>query len=377
MLEFAERTGLLSDSAPRRRYLWTDAFAVCNYLGIYLQTGEERYKRLALGLVDQVHNVLGRHRDDDPRTGWIGGMDEQSGSLHPTMGGLRIGKKLNERKHYDPYDEPLEWDRDGQYFHYLTKWMHALHRVSRITGDPIYHRWAVELAKAVHARFVYVTPSGKKRIFWKMSIELTYPLESSMGHHDPLDGFLTYLELQATAAKASESSVNRGIRSEIEDMSDMIKGRKWATSDPLGIGELLSSSYKLSQLIICEGVEQTDLLSVLLDASLISLRNYVKSNSSALSADHRGAFRELGLCIGLHAVEKLQKLMNQASNDSETKHSLHERAERLMNFVYLSKAIEGYWLDPGNRETDDWISHRDINMVMLATCLAPDGYLSL
>jgi hypothetical protein len=48
-----------------------------------------------------------------------------------------------------------------------------------------------------------------------------------------------------------------------------------------------------------------------------------------------------------------------------------------MNFVYLSKAIEGYWLDPGNRETDDWISHRDINMVMLATCLAPDGYLSL
>ncbi len=41
MLEFAKEIRLaLTDKSPRR-YLWTDAFAVCNYLGLYLETGEE------------------------------------------------------------------------------------------------------------------------------------------------------------------------------------------------------------------------------------------------------------------------------------------------------------------------------------------------
>ncbi len=68
MLAFAERTGLVSERPPRR-YLWTDAFAVCNFLGLARLTGEQRYTELALRLVDQVHHTLGRHREDDPRTG--------------------------------------------------------------------------------------------------------------------------------------------------------------------------------------------------------------------------------------------------------------------------------------------------------------------
>ena len=94
----------------------------------------------------------------------------------------------------EPLDENLEWDRDGQYFHYLTKWMHALNRVSRVTGDPSYLRWAMELAQAAHARFVYLPPAGgRKRMYWKMSIDLTRPLVPSMGQHDPLDGLVTYM----------------------------------------------------------------------------------------------------------------------------------------------------------------------------------------
>jgi hypothetical protein len=143
MSEFADLTGLLSDSKAPRRYLWTDAFAVCNFLGLYCQTGDEQYKKLALHLIDQVHFKLGRHRDDDPRTGWISGLSEQEGGLHPTKGGLRIGKGMNERGPGDPYDEQLEWDRDGQYYHYLTKWMHALNKASRVTGDPTCNRWAI------------------------------------------------------------------------------------------------------------------------------------------------------------------------------------------------------------------------------------------
>ena len=34
-------------------------------------------------------------------------------------------------------------------------------------------------------------------------------------------------------------------------------------------------------------------------------------------------------------------------------------------------------LDTRNRESQTWAEHRDINSVMLATCLMPDGYLEL
>jgi hypothetical protein len=78
--------------------LWTDAFAVCNFLDLARLTGEGSYADLALRLVDRVHHVLGRHRADDARTGWISGLGEQEGASHPTRGGLRIGKVRPERR---------------------------------------------------------------------------------------------------------------------------------------------------------------------------------------------------------------------------------------------------------------------------------------
>ena len=377
MTEFANLTGLSIAGKVPRRYLWTDAFAVCNFLELYLQTGDDKYKNLALLLVDQVHNILGRHREDDPRTGWISGLNEQEGKMHPTRGGLRIGKKINERKPADPYDERLEWDLDGQYYHYLTKWMHALNRVSRVTGDSTYNMWAIELAKTAHARFTYVPSSGgQKLMYWKMSIDLLYPLVQSMGHHDPLDGFITYNQLQATAAKDSEKPAP-DLKTEIADMAEICKGKNWATYDPLGIGGLLCDACKLAQLIINENSEQTGLMEDLLDSSLLGLESYARSNSLKLPVDYRLAFRELGLAIGLRAVEKLQRLIGENPDLFNKKHPLHLRIEPLMRYTPLSEIIEKFWLERKNREASSWTEHRDINMVMLATSLAPDGYLTL
>ena len=195
MNKFAQRTGLTSDR-PQRRYLWTDAFAVCNFLGLARTTGEQRYTELALRLVDQVHHRLGRHRDDDPRSGWISGLSEREGESYPTRGGLRIGKSLPERGADEPFDERLEWDRDGQYFHYLTKWMHALDQVSRSTGDPQFNAWARELARTAQDAFTHLPSTGRKpRMHWKMSIDLTRALVPSMGQHDPLEGYITVMRL--------------------------------------------------------------------------------------------------------------------------------------------------------------------------------------
>jgi len=179
MMPFAERTGVTGETQPRR-YLWTDAFAVCNFLALDRATGEGRYRDLALELVDSVHRVLGRHRADDARTGWISGLSELEGRAHPTRGGLRIGKPLPERQPHEPFDERLEWERDGQYFHYLTKWMHALDRVARATGNALYNQWARELAEVAFGAFGAAS-STPPRLHWKMSIDLSRPLVRRWG----------------------------------------------------------------------------------------------------------------------------------------------------------------------------------------------------
>jgi hypothetical protein len=254
--------------------------------------------------------------------------------------------------------------------------MHALNRVCEVAGDWTYGRWAVELAKTAHARFTYMPPSGnQKRMYWKMSIDLTYPLVASMGHHDPLDGFITYLELQATASGHNRESADRDLSVEISDLAAMCEGKSWATADPLGIGELLCSAYRLACLIASERMEQAGLLDMLLDASLIGVRSYGRSNPLKLPAEYRLAFRELGLSVGLHAVEKLSELTGRTLGDSRMKHLLDTRVESLMNYVPMGSMIEAYWLEPANQRTVSWTAHRDINMVMLATSLAPDGYL--
>jgi hypothetical protein len=371
MTEFARLTGLSPASSAPRRYLWTDAFAVCNFLGLYQETGGEEFKNLALQLVDQVHHTLGRHRGDDSRTGWISGLDEEQGKKHPTQGGLRIGKQLQERGPTVRFDEGLEWDRDGQYYHYLTKWMHALSRVSRVTGDTKYNTWAAELAKTAHARFVYTSPhGGPKRMYWKMSIDLSRPLVPSMGQHDPLDGLVTYKELQAATAE-------KDLRTEILDMLHMCQGKNWATDDPLGIGGLLFDACRVTQLIVGGDLEQTDLLETLLEFSLIGLEYFVKENPLRLPVGYRLAFRELGLSIGLRAIEKIRERIEQESTSLRNKDSLHSRLVILGRYAGLPEIIERFWLEGVNREASSYIAHRDINEVMLATSLSPDGFLEL
>lgn len=378
MMEFAGMTGLSPETQAPRRYLWTDAFAVCNFLELHRQTGDEEYRDLALRLVDQVHHVLGRHREDDKRKGWISGLSEEEGARHPTAGGLRIGKGVKERNRRESYDERLEWDRDGQYYHYLTKWMHALNRVSRITGNPLYNEWAVELAKTAHARFTYL-PSRRsaKRMYWKMSIDLSRPLVPSMGQHDPLDGLITYRQLQAAAKRDGKSTAGRELESEIADMVQMCEGMTWDTDDPLGIGGLLCDTHRGAQLSAVLGEEDNDLLVDLLGSSVRGLGHFARGSLLMSPADDRLAFRELGLAIGLRAVHRLQGLIEAHPNIFSKGDPVHAKIKSLMRYQPLCEGIEKFWLDPGSRENETWKAHREINMVMLATSLAPDGFLTV
>jgi hypothetical protein len=57
--------------------------------------------------------------------------------------------------------------------------------------------------------------------------------------------------------------------------------------------------------------------------------------------------------------------------------AIHSQIKALRRFARLGEAIEKFWLDPQNRTAESWTGHQDINSVMLATSLAPDGFLKL
>lgn len=374
MLDFARRTGLEPAGASPRRYLWTDAFAVCNFLGLFQRTGDTIYRDLALKLVAQVHHTLGRHRDDDARRGWISGLSAQEGGLHPTRGGLRIGKRLGERGPDEAFSESREWDRDGQYFHYLTKWMHALNCASRITGEPAYVVWASELAQAAHAAFTYVSPrTGRKMMCWKMSIDLTRPLVPAMGQHDPLDGLVTYSELQAAAKDCGAALPD--LAAGIADLADICRESSLTTDDPLGLGGLLCDAARIARLMLQGSFGDGKLLAAVVAAALTGLETCRHDDFLKLSADCRLAFRELGLAIGLQGVARLPEWIRRHPDVFGGDGSLERKVAALLAHQPLGEEIGRFWMDGGNRHSALWREHAEINMVMLATSLAPDGFL--
>jgi hypothetical protein len=367
MLRFAERTGVGSTQPSGRRYLWTDAFAVCNFLGLAEMTSDPRFSELALRLVEAVHRELGRHRADDRRTGWISGLSEEEGEAHPTRGGLRIGKKLPERRPDQAFDEALEWDRDGQYFHYLTKWMHALDRVAAMTTHTRYNLWARELAAAAHGAFVHDAAGGRVRaMFWKMSIDLGRALVPSMGQHDPLDGLLTCLELEATASAMPQTPNGPSLEGAIADYAAMLDPTALLTADPLGVGGLLTDAWRVTALERRGALRGTKLGDVLLAAAFEGLRHFARGPDLRAPASRRLAFRELGLAIGLDAVELLR-----------TRGGAHPvMLDAVTQYSPLAGEITSFWLEPDNQRARPWTEHPDINDVMLATSLAPEGFLA-
>ncbi len=376
MTSFAERT---SSVGLEQRYLWTDAFAVCNLLGLCRVTGDARFAESALRLVDRVHHVLGRYREDDARSGWISGLEETEGERHPTQRGLRIGKKLPERGLLEPFDERLEWERDGQYFHYLTRWMHALDQTARARGTPHFNVWARELAVAAHAAFCRdVDGSGTPRMVWKMSTDLSRPLVLSKGQHDAVDGLVTTVELETTAQLLGCASSGPNLQAVAEDYARLTSLSTLETMDPLGLGGLLMDAGRVAQLLCLGTPELTapleGLVEALLQAAITGLSLYSREKDLLQPAEDRLAFRELGLAIGLSVVPLLR-------GDVESRAKLPSAASSSLRalgpYTALGTAIESFWSEPAHQRNRTWRQHRDINEVMLATSLVPRGYLDL
>jgi hypothetical protein len=371
MSEFALRTGLSPPAQHPQRYLWTDAFAVCNFLELFARTGDQSYRRCAASLIEQVHRVLGQFRDDDVRQGWISGLEEETGSRHPTIGGLRIGKPLRERAAHEEMDERLEWDRDGQYFHYLTKWMHALCQASFALDEPHYASWAVQLGEAAFKGFVRNSRSGEViGVYWKMSTDLARPLVAASGLHDALDGFITFRE----ARHASTSLLGQAaceLDGGIAAFEELCENKDWSTDDPLGLGGLLFDACGLSLLMI----EPNDVrfLETLLDSCRTGLAMLVAQRQLQRPAFYRLAFRELGLAIGLSAIPIIARQTRTFPISPAAQSSI----DFLASSASLGEDILAFWLPETQRQQKNWRDHQDINDVMLATTLIPEAFLRI
>ena len=51
--------------------------------------------------------------------------------------------------------------------------------------------------------------------------------------------------------------------------------------------------------------------------------------------------------------------------------------EAAASLHHLIDTIEEYWLDAAHQKTPAWVEHEVVNTVMLATTLAPGGYVEL
>ncbi len=254
------------------RYLWTDGFAVVNFLTFYTETKDERYLTLAKRLVRTVHDVLGRTRDGESRL--PGATDE-----HPLNGGLRIGK----------IDEAGS-DGDGQYFHYLTVWMFALSRMTFITLDDWYNDQAISLAGSVLPRFMTNMDSNRPKMFWKMSIDLSRPLVMSEGNLDPIDGYVTYKLLQAASGKGTV------LEEEIKALKKIVdtKWQDYTSTDPLDLGMTLWTAHWFRR--------DEEWASVLCERAVSCLKQLVSGGYFQRATSRRLAFREFGTALGVQSV---------------------------------------------------------------------------
>eukprot|EP01063_Lacrimia_lanifica_P009988 TRINITY_DN16799_c0_g1_i1.p2 TRINITY_DN16799_c0_g1~~TRINITY_DN16799_c0_g1_i1.p2 ORF type:complete len:461 (+),score=161.16 TRINITY_DN16799_c0_g1_i1:52-1383(+) len=140
------------------RHLHTDALGVCNMLTVWYWNGKPRaLLDQARGLVDEVHDVLGRARPapvkrkkgvEVPPPPRLTGASEHE----PLVGGLRCGRVMSEARPHG----------DGQVWALLMYWAFALNRLAVATDLQEYNHLAAQLVVCTALRFLQrALPEGE------------------------------------------------------------------------------------------------------------------------------------------------------------------------------------------------------------------------
>lgn len=226
------------------RYLWTDAYGVILLVSLYDALDEQSYLDQAESVVAKVDQVLGRPR------------------------GIRIGEAL---------------DRDGQYFHYLTMWLHALEVLGRY--KPEYRRKGIDLVRQIHEPFL-VRGHG---IIWKMQEDLSAPYPGfGYGALDAFGGYVAYSMLDREL-----------LVSEIADLRTLIdaSAAHLAITQDLGLGMMLWMSHFFPEEEWA--IQQRKRSLEVLDRMWVASGYYCRE---PMLPQTKFAFTNFGVSIGLQAI---------------------------------------------------------------------------
>lgn len=106
MLAFADRTGITSGES-KARYLWTDAFAVCNFLGLARATGDPHHAELAFN-VPREHCTMGvKSGVSEPRA--VTTSRCSPGSMATTTRGLTFVETLHDATRWQSLCKCMMW----------------------------------------------------------------------------------------------------------------------------------------------------------------------------------------------------------------------------------------------------------------------------
>lgn len=160
-----------------------------------------------------------------------------------------------------------------------------------------------------------------------------------------------------------------------------MKGKDWTTDDSLGLGGILYDVYRAFHLFIL--TNDPDLLNLthsLIHAARNGLNLFLRKNRLDAPPSRRLAFRELGLSIGMRAIVKLNiELLSDVVASKITakdREALLDAIGDILQHQSLVPAIESFWLRDASQRAITWKEHLDINIVMLATSLAPDAFFN-
>eukprot|EP00804_Cyclotella_cryptica_P005699 CCRYP_000063-RA/>CCRYP_000063-RA protein AED:0.08 eAED:0.08 QI:97/1/1/1/1/1/2/530/425 len=326
-------TAYSSPHQEQRRYLWTDAFAVCAYhaiANIYAENDmpdqSNFYRNAVEKLILTVHSCLGRPRSEREEDAMTPCHVSPTGYV-----GLRIGK-VESRS-----DTDYGMTFDGQYFHYIDKWLLALSRTNHVEDG-------LRIAKSIFPHFFEKRNGGSGGVRWKLSVNARPPsaLPPTFGpNDDTLNALIVFTLLETQRQRNNQCMPSLSLSKEIETLQDSLRNyRPRVTDDPLGWGlEAIFDQF-------VEGHPRTD-----------QLRNLA---SEALDPSHIALpFRLYGALIG--ATVSSEDLVSSS------------RLEKLRQFCiqHQLREMERTMTSSGGYEEE----HSAINRVMLAVALLGPGTL--
>ena len=376
-------------------YLWTSSYGLLRMLFLYKKNMIE--KKEIEEYIKKVHGVLGKNAFTNEKLSekikykleWL--KDYESEILEvfkededPLLGSLRIGKH-----------EQNNGEEPGIYLHYTTKWIFALIKTSQILQNEIYLFQACNIMLSMCEKNIF--PGTNNKYPRKMNQELQEPLQMNEISHDPLDVFITLLNLiislnknitniKPDKDKKEEEKINKVrqiyinllIKALEKNIPRIIKYNKnpnsLNTNDILGIGFLLTSCYKIRIILNKQRSKMLDtvftkmsykknkfsklineLYKNLLFVSENCMREYCNFKKDKVNND---AYRWFGISIGLQSIKMLdKKFIKKSKNKKEM-----ELIKKLSEFYSIRNDIHNNYNTISFRR-GNWNEHKDISIV--------------